>query len=181
MSDDVPDDQPPPPVPWPRRLRGWARDALGLAVLLAVGLVGVGWLRAPALPDEAPPFVLKDLDGAEVSLASLRGRAVIVNFWATWCGPCRLEIPSIAAFADAHPDVVVLGVAHDGPAAKLRAESQRLGITYRVLQNDGRVFEDYGVTTFPTTVFVDPDGTVRWAHTGLVTRPQLAWTTGYAW
>jgi cytochrome c biogenesis protein CcmG/thiol:disulfide interchange protein DsbE len=176
---DVLDDEPPPS--WTRRLLGWARDGLGLVVFLAVGLVVVGWLRAPDLPDEAPPFVLRDLDGAEVSLASLRGRPVVLNFWATWCGPCRLEIPSIAAFADAHPDVVVVGIAADGPVGKLAAESQRLGVTYPVLQNDGQVFSDYGVTTFPTTVFVNADGTVRWVHTGLVTRAQLAWTTGHLW
>jgi cytochrome c biogenesis protein CcmG/thiol:disulfide interchange protein DsbE len=175
LDDDV------PPVPWPRRIFGWVRDGVGLVLFLGLGLVGFGWLRAPDLPDEAPPFVLRDLDGAEVSLASLRGRPVVLNFWATWCGPCRLEIPSIAAFAEAHPDVVVVGIVADGPEGKVRAEARRLGATYPVLQNDGRVFDDYGVTTYPTTVFVNPDGTVRWVHTGLVTRPQLAWTTGHLW
>ena len=58
---------------------------------------------------------LRRLDGEQVSLFSLRGRTVVLNFWATWCGPCRVEAPSLAAFADNNPDIAVLGIAADPP------------------------------------------------------------------
>ena len=138
-------------------------------------------MRAPNLPDRAPPFELVGLDGASVRLADFRGRTVVLNFWATWCGPCRLEAPTFAAFARAHPEITVLGVVADGPAAKVRAAARELGITYPVVLGDAATFGAYGVTTYPTTVVVGPDGEVRSAHTGLMVRPQLAWAAGAWW
>lgn len=172
---DLPDD---PPA---RRWLGWARD-LALVAVLGMGLmVAFGWARAPALPDEAPPFTLQDLQGQPVSLADLRGRTVVLNFWATWCGPCRMEAPAFAAFAEAHPDIAVLGIVADGPPAKVRKVSDDLGITYPVLMGDEATFAAYGVDTYPTTVVVNADGSVRWAHTGLMLRPHLAWVAGKLW
>ncbi|MCO4746396.1 MAG: TlpA family protein disulfide reductase [Proteobacteria bacterium] len=163
-----------------QRVLGWARE---LGILVVVGLVvafAVSWVRAPDL-DVAPDFALPNLDGEVVSLSDFRGETVVVNFWATWCGPCRVEAPSFSSFAEAHPDVVVLGVAADGPAAKLRHAKKDLGITYTVLQAEGSVLEDYGVSAFPTTVVVNPDGSVRWVHTGMMMRPMIAWSTGRLW
>jgi len=141
----------------------------------------LGWLRAPDLPHTAPAFALRDLDGRVVSLEEHAGRTVVLNFWATWCGPCRVEIPSFSAYARAHPEVVVLGIAADGPASKLRAFARQHDMAYPVLQGDARVLADYGVTSFPTTVVVRPDGTVKHAHVGPLLRPQLAWLTGEIW
>ena len=172
---DLPDDPP------GRRVLGWARD---LALVAALGLalmIGFGWARAPSLPDEAPGFTLADLDGQPVSLADLRGRTVVLNFWATWCGPCRMEAPAFASFAEAHPDVAVIGIVADGPPAKVRKVSGELGISYPVLMGEPETFRAYGVDTFPTTVVVAPDGSVRWAHTGLMLRPHLAWVAGKLW
>jgi thiol-disulfide isomerase/thioredoxin len=166
-----------PETGWKARLlhvgRDWVLPILGILVLMQV----FGWLRAPALPEEAPPFVLKDLSGAEVALADYEGKTVVLNFWATWCGPCRIEAPSFSRFASANPDIVVLGIAADGPAPKLKAAAKDLGITYTVLQGDRATLEAYGIDTFPTTVVVGPDGEVVTAHTGLMFRPQLWWAT----
>ena len=97
----------------------------------------------------------------------------MLNFWATWCAPCRLEAPSFAAFADANPDVVVLGLAEDRDVARVRRVAKELGITYPVASAPREVLSAYGVDTFPTTVIIDPDGSVRTAHVGILTRPQL--------
>ncbi len=168
VDDDLLDNGPSPP--WWRQVLGWV--ATGIA---AVGLVQVvGALRAPDLPDHAPDFALVDLDGEEVALSSLRGQTVVLNFWATWCGPCRIEAPSFASFAEANPDIAVVGIAADGTPARVRATARELGISYPVLLADDGVLEDYSITTFPTTVIVGPDGGVRAAHTGLLFRPQLA-------
>lgn len=171
MNDDDP--TPPPPRPWWRHALEWG----GWLVLGVILLQVVGSLRAPDLPDAAPDFALPDLHGQTVSLSDLRGQTVVLNFWATWCGPCRVEIPSFSAFADANPDITVLGIAADGPVPKLRKSATELGITYPVLVGDRDVLARYGVTTFPTTVVVGPDGEVRAAHTGMMFRPQLAWAT----
>lgn len=170
------------PTPSTReRVLRLVRDALSTIALGLVLLVFVGWLRAPDLPDRAPDFTLRDLDGQAVSLSSFAGKTVVVNFWATWCGPCRLEAPTLSAFAAAHPDVVVLGVVEDDELPRLRAAVDALGITYPVVRGTRDVFGHYQISTFPTTVFVAPDGEVRWIHTGLLTRPQLAWTAGKLW
>jgi len=138
---------------------------------------GLGSWRAPTLPEEAPGFVLKNLDGESVSLAAFEGKPVVLNFWATWCGPCRTEIPSFVEFSEENPDVVVLGVAVDGSAAELKAASARLGITYEVLIATPEIKAEYGVETLPTTVIIGPDGQVSAAHSGMMFGPQLAWAT----
>ncbi len=159
----------------------WGGNA-GVTVALLFGALAVfGWARAPQLPERAPDFALSDLDGARVQLSDFAGQTVVLNFWATWCGPCRLEAPTFDAFSRAHPDVPVLGITADGPAAKVRSVAGELGMTYPVLLADPQVLEAYEVQIFPTTVVVSPDGSVRWAHAGLMVRPQLAWATGRLW
>jgi thiol-disulfide isomerase/thioredoxin len=173
MSDEA------PPSVW-RRL-GWPLvQVAGTLVAVALVMQVVGWLRAPALPDEAPGFALPDLDGRQVRLADLRGRPVLLNFWATWCGPCRLEAPAFSRFAATNEDFAVLGIAADGPAPRLRRARDELGITYTVLQGDAATLRAYNVGSFPTTVLVGPDGRVAGAHVGLMLDPQIAWfTLGY--
>ncbi len=162
-----------------RALR-WAREAVITLVLGLVLLFGVSWLRAPDL-GMAPDFTLLDLEGRPVSLSDFRGQTVVVNFWATWCAPCRVEAPSFSAFATAHPDVPVLGVAADGPAPKVKASARQIGITYPVLLGDAATLSAYQISAYPTTVVVNPDGSVRWVHTGIMVRPMIAWTTGRLW
>ncbi len=165
--------KPPPPKSLPRHAAEWSL----FFVVAVVIFQAAGALRAPSLPDKAPDFTLSVLDGAPVQLSSLRGSTVVLNFWATWCGPCRLEAPSFSSFAAANPDIEVLGIAADGPEAKLRKAKADMGITYPVLLGDDETLTAYGITTYPTTVVVGPEGEVRAAHTGLLFRPQLALLT----
>ena len=176
ITEDVETEDEAPRSLWSRYGMG-ALKAAGAVLLAVLAMQVVGWMRAPALPDEAPDFTLKDLDGQLVTLSELRGTPVVVNFWATWCGPCRIEAPSFTRFAHAHPDFHVLGVAADGPAPKLRHAAKQLGIEYRVLQGDRATLDAYGVDTFPTTVVVDAEGRVHATHTGMLLDPQIWWLT----
>ncbi len=168
---------PPPQHRWRHRALRWLRELAVTAALALVVLQGVGWMRAPDLPDVAPDFALPGLQGDPVTLSSLRGQTVVLNFWAAWCGPCRLEIPGFSAFAAANPDIPVLGIATDGTRAQLKAAKATLEIDYPVLRADPETTAAYGVQTLPTTVIVGPDGSVRAVHTGILTRPQLWWMT----
>lgn len=177
MPDLLETDESLPPKPWSRRLllvcRDWGLSLLAVALLFH--LIG-GW-RAPDLPEEAPGFVLQDLEGNSVALDDFQGRPVVLNFWATWCGPCQIEIPSFSQFADDNPDVVVLGVAMDGSPEELTRAAQEMGIRYPVVLANPEIKEAYGVTTLPTTVIIDPAGEVHSAHTGMMFGPQLNWET----
>lgn len=177
-DDDLLDD---PPRTWRERLLPTLRDVVIIGALFLFGMPLFAWLRAPSLPDEAPAFTLRDVAGQTVSLSDYAGQTVVLNFWATWCGPCRVEAPSFAAFARAHPDVPVLGIAVDGPAPKVRKVARDLGMDYRILMADRKVVEDYGISVYPTTIVVGPEGDVRWSNAGMMFRPQLAWAAGKVW
>ena len=161
------------PVRWGGRLLRAAREWTVSLLLAAAVFHMVGQLRAPELPVNAPDFDLAVLDGERVKLSQLQGRSVVLNFWAPWCGPCRAEVPQLSLYAEQHPDVAVLGIATDGQPAALRAAAKKLGMDYPVVLADRATVEAYGVTTLPTTVFVDAQGAVAGAHTGIITLPQL--------
>ena len=163
--------------PRPRRWLRWARELVLLLVVALVASEVVGWLRAPPLPDRPYHFTQQTLDGEVLDLDQFKGQWLVLNFWATWCGPCRAEIPSFSKFADNNPDIAILGVASDGSRGKLRHAARELGITYPVLLPDEAHDFAYDVTALPTTVFINPAGEVDRIHVGVLTRPQLWWMT----
>ncbi len=117
----------------------------------------------------APDFSLVSTDGSVVHLEDFRGRRVIVNFWATWCGPCRLELPGFAAFSRAHPEITVLGIAvQSGDRATLARAKKDLDLPYPILLADEAVVAAYGVQVFPTTAILDPDLRLVRAQAGIV-------------
>jgi len=120
----------------------------------------------------APDFTLKDATGKTVKLSDYRGKVVVLNFWATWCGPCKIEIPWFMEFEQKHKDqgFAVLGVAMDDDgwdAVKPYLERQR--INYRVVMGTPEIGELYGgVESLPTTFMIDREGRIARVHIGLI-------------
>lgn len=112
----------------------------------------------------AKPFVLKDLDGREVSLSEHRGKIVFLNFWATWCPPCRQEMPSMEALHKklGGKDFVILALANDRKGLELvKPFAEEKGITFTVLIDDrSDVSDAYGVVALPTTFIIDREGVI---------------------
>ncbi len=120
---------------------------------------------APKLEGKvAPGFSLVDLDGKKVSLADLKGKPVLVNFWATWCAPCKLEMPWFEEFHKKYEGqgLVILGLAADDAGKKTIGDTaHKLGVTYPVLLTDDKVTEAYGgIDYLPESFYVDRAGKV---------------------
>lgn len=135
-----------------------------LALLAAALLLRGGASSSPtSVGSAAPDFALADLDGNPVRLADLRGRPVIVNFWASWCGPCVEEFPLLREAAARHADdgLVVVGVIYRDRSEAARAFMERNGGTWiAAMDPDERVAEAYGILAPPETYFIGRDGTI---------------------
>lgn len=158
-------------IRFPQTRDGWILLA-GLA--LAIGLVVITLSRqsSTAVPDPliespspgflAPDFELVTLEGEMVRLSDLRGRPVVLNFWASWCGPCRIETPHFQEFSENFSDdLVVLGVNQQESAETVEAFAAEFALTYPLLL-DARadVYQTYAVFGLPTTYFIDADGII---------------------
>lgn len=155
------------------------RATLVAVALLALGAcscsgrsAGASTVKAEKDRKVAPDFGLKDVNGRTVRLSDYRGKVVLLNFWATWCGPCKIEIPWFMEFEQKHKDqgFAVLGVAMDDDgwdAVKPYLERQR--VNYRVLMGTPELAELYGgVESLPTTFLIDREGRIATVHIGLV-------------
>ena len=121
-------------------------------------------------PDAAPAFQLNDLNGKPVSLAEAKGKIVLLNFWATWCGPCRAEIPDLVDLQKRYADkfeIIALATDEDDPDEVRRFVLQS-GINYRVAMSSDAVRRDYGgIAALPTSFVIDPEGRIVQKHVGL--------------
>ena len=132
----------------------------------------------PVIP--APDFTLTDQYGETHTLSDYQGQTVFLNFWATWCGPCKMEMPDIQALYEEWDenagDLVVLGVAgpgigREGSAEDIAAFLEENGYTYPVVMDDtGMLFYQYGISAYPTTFMIDPEGNVFGYVQGAVSR-----------
>jgi peroxiredoxin len=120
----------------------------------------------------APDFTLKDANGASVKLADYKGKVVLLNFWATWCGPCKLEIPWFMEFEQQYKDrdFAVLGVSFDDDGWKsVRPYIQDHKINYRIMIGSDQIGQLYGgIDALPTSFVIDRQGRIAASHTGLV-------------
>lgn len=146
--------------------------AAALALWAIVSMLGKDFQSGPDIGHQAPSFQLAALSGGEKSLAEFRGKAVILNFWASWCGPCREEMPSLEALYQRYKDqgLVVLGVSLDeegwGP---VREFLKVVPVNFPILlDSEQRVTELYETFRIPETYFIDPQGVVA----GKVVGPQ---------
>jgi peroxiredoxin len=112
----------------------------------------------------APDFSLKTLEGQEVTLASLKGKVVLIDFWATWCGPCRESIPHLVDLYKNYREkgFEVIGVSVDkGESEVVRRYSKAMNIPYPILIASDAVTRNYGVTALPTTFLIDREGKIQ--------------------
>jgi cytochrome c biogenesis protein CcmG, thiol:disulfide interchange protein DsbE len=133
---------------------------------------------APVVGRMAPEFTLDRLDGEPITLSGLQGRPVVVNFFATWCGPCRAEMPEFREAQEKHNESVnlaVLFVDWQEPATVVRSFVDELGIPsdHVLLDETGEVGRLYRVRGMPTTFFIDRDGVIQAAHLGAIDRMLL--------
>jgi thiol-disulfide isomerase/thioredoxin len=123
-------------------------------------------------------FTLKDMQGADVRLADFKGKVILLNFWATWCPPCKAEIPGIIALHDQYKDkgLVILGISEDDDAPTLRAFATEWKINYPMLigKDDDKLFDSYGpLYGIPTSVFIGRDGAICGRHMGPATKEEF--------
>lgn len=158
-----------------RKMIPWAAIVLALALAI-VALVQAGARRPekaaakPVVGQAAPDFVLPDLTGREVTLSRYRGKFVLLGFWASWCPPCREEMPSLQKLHEDFTgrDLVLLAVNAGEPPEQVADVVGRQAITFPVLLDpDGRVQEIYGAYQFPVFFLIDREGRVAAHYLGL--------------
>jgi peroxiredoxin len=187
---------PPDPNPLPPAASGGGRSsARWLAAAVAVALVcGVTWYarhlavvnetksavqeqfdRSELISKPAPDFTLTDATGETVKLSDQKGKVVLLNFWATWCGPCKVEIPWFISFQQQYKDrnFTVLGVAFDDDGwTSVKPYLAEHKINYRVVVGNDALDKAYGgVESLPTTFLIGRDGRIASKHVGLISKP----------
>lgn len=160
------------------------------ALMLIAALVGGAWVYVTRVPDEdtrvaaeaahinlrAPAFALDALGGSRVSSDALRGKVILVNFWASWCVPCRSEMPAIQAAFEAHRNdsfaVIAVNAGEDDSTAAQFVDEFHL--TFPIaLDRDQAVLRQYQVQALPTSFFVDPQGIIRATNVGGMSRAYI--------
>jgi peroxiredoxin len=157
----------------------WSR--LAAAAVLSVLLAACASSSQQAAPvtlepvqqrQTAPEFALKDVNGATVRLSDYRGKVVLLNFWATWCGPCKFEIPWFIEFEQANKDrgFAVVGISMDeGGWEAVKPFLAEMNVNYRILLGNDIIAQLYGgIDSLPTTFLIDRNGKVASARRGLI-------------
>ncbi len=151
------------------------------AVLIIVAVLGIGWIGLTAAPSSAttgglipsprpgflaPDFTLDTINGEQITLSDLRGQVVVINLWASWCPPCRAEMPAIEAIYQANKDagleVLAVNTTYQDDEGAAAQFARDFGLTFPILlDRDGAVSNRYQLQALPTTYFVDRQGVIR--------------------
>ncbi len=176
----------------------WTRVAVGLLVLLTMA-VAARWLwpaasparmanplfaEGHALPSSAPPVVGQPApdfemvypDGQRMRLSDLRGQPVLINFWATWCGPCRVEMPELVKAYEAHRQhgLVILAVNMQESSQQVQPFADEFGIGFLVILDlDGEISRQYQIRNLPSSLFISRDGLIAVRWMGVLSPEQL--------
>ena len=165
----------------------------GVAVGLGLGLLFLIFLRvnqpglpsidiaqagdlaaAPKVGSIAPDFDLDRLSGERLLLQDLRGKPVVINFWATWCIPCETEMPLLQENYERYPELEVLAINFAEPAEDVQAFVDKHGLTFEILLDPRAIVQSlYRVRGYPTTYFIDAQGLVQGVHIGVLLDRQL--------
>lgn len=130
---------------------------------------------APSVGEIAPDFSYTMADGSIVTLSELQGRPVIINFWATWCLPCREEMPALNSALQANPDLVVLAINRNETVDAINRFQSELPLDFPLIANSrGDIADRYGVNTLPQSYFINRDGTVGAHHIGVLDEADIA-------
>lgn len=121
----------------------------------------------PEIGKTFPDFTLEKMSGGNLTFSELRGRPILLNFWATWCEPCRDEMPLLQNLAQENGELVVLGINNNEPVAVIERFVRSVQITFDILLDvDGKIAGKFQVFGFPTTYFIDQEGILRAIHVG---------------
>ena len=159
------------------------RKTMQVAILLIIIMVGAFTIAGslfskteiPTIGSAAPDFTLPLMDGGEMSLQAFKGKAVIINFWGTYCPPCVREMPLIQSYYDQYKDqgLVVLGVNENDPLVTAKAFVRQYKLTFPILMDKDTVRKQFGVTAYPSTFFIDRDGDIQAIKEGEVNEAYL--------
>jgi cytochrome c biogenesis protein CcmG/thiol:disulfide interchange protein DsbE len=130
----------------------------------------------PAIGQKAPDFSLRALDGQRYELRDLEGQVVLLNFWATWCGPCRLEMPLFEQYSQdlVNDGLIILAINLQEAIPVVQDYVEELGLTFPVLlDSDGKVSQQYRIIGYPSSILIDRTGQIQVIHIGIITEAQL--------
>jgi peroxiredoxin len=150
-------------------LRRCALTCLLLAALVAVGATHPAFAAKSLVHKSAPEFVVTDLNNQTLDLNAYRGKVVLLNFWATWCAPCQLEMPRFIAWQSQYGSrgLQIIGISMDDDPAQVRSFLEKLHLNYPVAMGDEKLGELYGgVLGLPLTLLIDSCGKVRAEYQG---------------
>lgn len=130
---------------------------------------------APVVGSYAPNFTAKTLEGKDIALRDYRGKPVVLNFWATWCPPCRAEMPLLQQYYTKHQGEYNMVAVNDAePKEQVQAFIQQQGFTFTVaLDPQQSIVAKYRIQGFPTTFFIDAEGVIRYMHVGMLDEATL--------
>lgn len=165
--------------------REWLGIGAGVLVaVLIIGFIALSKRNTPQLnawvmlDRAAPDLTLSTLDGGTMRLADLRGKVVLVNFWATWCEPCKIETPDLVAASQAFKDrgleIIGINLTNQDSLDEIRRFVQRYQVTYPIaLDRDQAAQRAFGIYPIPVSYFIDSTGRIRYTRTSIVTRTDI--------